>query len=162
MLAADVAVVLRPDAAAGVCLNAAAVGDPAGAQTRQTVLHIDAGASIRVRTGGIIGAERRLTLAERDLAEGHPDIGVVRRRAINLGTGADRPGGDLRDHQVLTAGHLVHGSALLSTALSAPIPTATQAQALARHILRRLTRGAWGAVSGKDVRPFAGMTRIRF
>src|SRR5262245_64619683 len=114
MPAADVAVVLRFDFAAAVGLNAAALGHPGAAQARQALFHLDAGGGIGVGARWVIDTKCRLTLGQRTLAEGHAEVGVTLRARIDLAAGADRPGGDLGNHQVLAAGDLVHNR-LLST-----------------------------------------------
>ena len=56
----DVAVVLGPDLAADVLLDAAALFDPGFACARQPARHVDLGRRIGVGAGRIVGAERRL------------------------------------------------------------------------------------------------------
>ena len=110
VLAGDVAVVLRADVAAGVFLDAAAFAHPGGADARQALLDVDGGVRVGVGAGGVVDAEGFFgrALGERDLAERHAHVGVALGRGVDLGAGADRPGGDLGDHQVFAAGDLVH------------------------------------------------------
>ncbi len=111
VLARDVAVVLRLDIAANVFLDAAALAHPGGADAGQAFLDVDGGVSIGVRAGRIVDAEGFFgrAFAQRDLAERHAHVGVTLGRGVDLGAGADRPRGDLGDHQVFAAGDLVHG-----------------------------------------------------
>ena len=134
MLVADTAVVLRLDVAAFVIRNAAALAHPRGAGPRQTFLHIDRDVRIGIGARRVIDRHRRLggRLRQHDLPHRHPQVGRFIRRRIDFAGARDRSGGDLRDGNIAIKD--VHGS------------------------LSRFRACAWREV----VRPFAGMTRIRF
>src|SRR5690606_39847367 len=51
---------------------------------------------------------RLLRIRQRDLPEWNMEVRVALRRVIDFLAGIDRPGGDLRHHQLALAGDLVH------------------------------------------------------
>ncbi len=112
--ARHVAVVLGPDVAALVGLDAAAFADPGFADARQALLDVDGRVGIGVGTGGIVHAEGFLARfrRERDLAEGHAHIRKAFRRGIDLARRADGAGRHFRRHELVRAGDLVHGLGL--------------------------------------------------
>src|SRR5690606_21427447 len=83
------------------------------------------------------------------------EVRVALRRVIDFLAGIDRPGGDLRHHQLALAGDLVH----LFTPGSARVVTLTmRASRSSLEIPECVGEGGFCV----RVRPFAGMTRIRF
>ncbi len=107
-----VAVVLGPDRATFVLLNAAALDDPSFAQARQPARHVNFSGRIGVGSGRIIGAERRLAalLRQRDLAQRHAQVGEAFGCGIHLAGGGQRARCDLRQRQLRIARDLVHAS----------------------------------------------------
>src|SRR5690606_1280611 len=155
-LAGDIAVILRPNLAPVVLLDVAALADPSLANARQTLLDVDRRARVGVRAGGIIDTERRLVrIGERDLAEGHAQPRTALGGIVDLRAGVDRPGGDLRHHQLALAGDLVHHFTPGSGA-GRSIDDARKSLIARNPGMRRRRRVC------ASVRPFAGMTRIRF
>ena len=102
---------------------------------------IDRDVAFGVGAGGIVDPDRRLVrIGERDLAERDADVGAAARRSVDFARARDRPGGHgLRRGEF---GNLVHGRLLA-------------------HQVRRRDSGGPNRKS-RPLRPFAGMTRIRF
>ena len=73
----------------------AARENPRLAHERQARVEVDAGVRVGVGAGGVVDAHRRLVrVGERDLAEGHADVGAVLRGGVDLARPLDRAGGD--------------------------------------------------------------------
>src|SRR5690606_27923562 len=142
-LAGDIAVVFRLHLAAVVLLDAATLADPGLANARQALLDVDCRIRIRVWSGGIINPERRLLrVGQRDLAEGHAQVRMTGWAVVNLRTGIDRPGGDLRHHQLALARDLVH---LIAPGWAQVVPLTTRMKSLIARKSGCVGEGDWRA-----------------
>ena len=95
-LAPPQAIVFRLDLAAVVQLDIAARQDPRLAQFGQAPVDVDLDRRVRIRTGGVVDAHRRLAgrSFQIDLAHRNRDPGMHPARRMDLARGRERPGGD--------------------------------------------------------------------
>ena len=128
-------VVLRTAVPALIFLDVAAGENPVAAQRRKALADVDLGRTVRVRTGRVVEADRRLAARQRDFAERNTR---AMDRDIDLARPGKRTTGDGVVRRRCVADLLVHDRNL-------------------QNFLRGRRRMSYPAVP-----PSAGMNRIRF